>query len=66
MVAMLDQRHLDLRLLSQRGGEADLQSVVSSYSAWMILAPEEPSREHCDVLSRNSAAVGAGYRRSLR
>ncbi len=30
---LLDQCHLDLRLLPQRGGEADLRSVVSLYSA---------------------------------
>jgi hypothetical protein len=29
----LGQRHLDLRLLTQRGGEADPKGVVSSYSA---------------------------------
>ena len=27
----LDQRHLDLRLLAERGGEADLRCVVGSY-----------------------------------
>jgi hypothetical protein len=28
----LGERHLDLRLLAQRGGEADPRGVVSSYS----------------------------------
>ena len=28
----LDQRQLDFRLLTQRGGEADLRGVVSSYT----------------------------------
>jgi hypothetical protein len=31
-VKPLDQCHLDLRLLSQYGGEADIQFVVSSHS----------------------------------
>jgi hypothetical protein len=29
----LDQRYLDLRLLPDRGGEADLRAVASPYSA---------------------------------
>ena len=29
----LDQRHLYLRLVTQRGGETDLRGVVSPYSA---------------------------------
>ena len=39
----LDQPQFDLRLLTHRGGEANLQGVVSPYSAGEVNAAYDPS-----------------------
>ena len=58
----LDHHHLDLRLLAQRTGEADLRGVVSSYSVREVRATYTPSQiAQGSDLMRTDTASKRGY-----